>query len=45
MELGIIGLDRMGGSMALRLLNGGHRIIAYDPAKEAVAAIAAQGTI
>ena len=45
MELGIIGLGRMGGNMALRLLNGGHRIIVYDPVKEAVETIIAQGAI
>jgi len=30
MELGLIGLGRMGGNMALRLLQDGHRIVAYD---------------
>ncbi len=45
MELGIVGLGRMGGKMALRLLNGGHRIIVYDPAEEAREAIIAQGAI
>ncbi len=45
MELGMIGLGRMGGNMALRLLNGGHRIIVYDPAKEAVETIGAQGAV
>ncbi len=43
MELGIIGLGRMGGNMTIRLLNGDHRIIVYDPAKKAVEAIIAQG--
>lgn len=43
MELGIIGLGRMGGNMALRLLSGGHRITVYDPAKEAVETMVAQG--
>ena len=45
MELGIIGLGRMGGNMTLRLLNGGHRIIVYDPVKEAVETLTAQGAI
>ena len=31
MELGMIGLGRMGGNMAQRLLKGGHRVVAYDP--------------
>ncbi|MBI4302743.1 MAG: decarboxylating 6-phosphogluconate dehydrogenase [Chloroflexi bacterium] len=34
MELGMIGLGRMGSSMAHRLLNGGHHVVVYDPAKE-----------
>ncbi len=45
MELGIIGLGRMGGNMTLRLLNGGHRIIVYDPVKEAVETLTAQGAM
>lgn len=31
MELGMVGLGRMGGNMAQRLLEGGHSIVAYDP--------------
>ena len=31
----MIGLGRMGGSMARRLLNGGHRIVAFDPDENA----------
>ena len=30
MDLGMIGLGRMGGNMAQRLLLGNHRIITYD---------------
>jgi 6-phosphogluconate dehydrogenase len=30
MELGIIGLGRMGGNMARRLLRGGHNVFAYN---------------
>ena len=37
MELGMIGLGRMGGNMALRLLKGGHTVVAYDPNADAVA--------
>lgn len=32
--LGMIGLGRMGGSMALRLLRNGHRCIGYDPSSD-----------
>lgn len=31
MQLGMIGLGRMGGNMTQRLLNGGHSVVAYDP--------------
>jgi len=31
LELGMIGLGRMGGNMTQRLLRGGHRVVAYDP--------------
>ncbi len=43
MELGMIGLGRMGGNMVERLLKGGHRVVAYDPRAEAVQAAAQQG--
>ena len=36
MELGVIGLGRRGGNMAERLLAGGHRIVTYDPRREAI---------
>src|SRR5690349_6657954 len=39
MELGMIGLGRMGFNMARRLLAGGHRVIGYDRAAAAVEAL------
>lgn len=36
MELGIIGLGRMGGNMADRLHQGGHKIVGFDFSAEAV---------
>src|SRR3990172_7301782 len=30
MELGMVGLGRMGANMAERLLRGGHRVVGYD---------------
>lgn len=36
MELGMVGLGRMGGNMAQRLLTGGHHIVAFDPQPLAV---------
>jgi len=35
MELGMIGLGRMGANMAQRLARGGHRVIGFDPKPEA----------
>ena len=44
MELGIIGLGRMGGNMAQRLLTGGHRVVVYDPqATETISALVRAG--
>jgi 6-phosphogluconate dehydrogenase len=43
MELGMIGLGRMGGNMAQRLLSGGHQVVTYDRSSEAVATSEAQG--
>ncbi|MEE8466288.1 MAG: NAD(P)-binding domain-containing protein, partial [Dehalococcoidia bacterium] len=38
MELGMIGLGRMGGNMAQRLIMGGHRVVTYDRDPAAVTA-------
>ncbi len=35
MELGMIGLGRMGANMAQRLVRGGHRVVGFDPKDEA----------
>ena len=43
MEIGMIGLGRMGGNMAQRLLLGGHHVVAYDQNPDAIAANAANG--
>ena len=45
MEIGMIGLGRMGGNMVQRLLNGGHRVVTYDRSAEAVVASQSQGAI
>jgi 6-phosphogluconate dehydrogenase len=39
MQLGLIGLGRMGGNMARRLAAGGHTIVAWDRSPETVAAL------
>jgi 6-phosphogluconate dehydrogenase len=43
MELGLVGLGRMGANMARRLMRDGHRIVAYDVDPDAVAALVAEG--
>src|SRR2546423_11842432 len=35
-KLGIVGLGRMGGNMTVRLIRGGHEVVAFDPSDEAV---------
>src|SRR5205807_7170468 len=45
MEMGMIGLGRMGGNMALRLIKRGHRVVAFDLSQAAVQAHAAQGAV
>jgi 6-phosphogluconate dehydrogenase len=43
MQLGLIGLGRMGGNMARRLLAGGHSVVAWDRSADAVAALSTHG--
>jgi 6-phosphogluconate dehydrogenase len=43
MELGIVGLGRMGANMARRLMRDGHKIVAYDVNPEAVSKLADEG--
>ena len=38
MEIGLVGLGRMGANMARRLILGGHRVVTYDLDAEAVTA-------
>ena len=45
MELGMIGLGRMGGNMVQRLIRGGHRIVTYDRSEEAVKASESWGAV
>ena len=45
MELGMIGLGRMGANMVRRLMRGGHRCVAFDRATEAVTSLAADGAV
>jgi 6-phosphogluconate dehydrogenase len=43
MELGMVGLGRMGANMARRLMGDGHRIVAYDVNPDAVSELAGEG--
>ena len=43
MQLGLIGLGRMGGNMARRLIAGGHDIVAWDRSADAVTRVAGDG--
>ncbi|MBK8135242.1 MAG: decarboxylating 6-phosphogluconate dehydrogenase [Chloroflexi bacterium] len=43
MQLGMIGLGKMGANMTTRLLKGGHQIVAFDRNPEAVARSEAEG--
>jgi 6-phosphogluconate dehydrogenase len=43
MRIGMIGLGRMGGNIARRLMRGGHDLVVYDHGEQAVAALAGEG--
>jgi len=42
-ECGFIGLGRMGGAMARRLIDAGHQVTVYDPSAAATQALSASG--
>jgi 6-phosphogluconate dehydrogenase len=43
MQLGMIGLGRMGSNMVRRLMGGGHQCVVFDPNADAVKAIEKEG--
>src|SRR6195952_3093544 len=45
MQLGMIGLGRMGGNIVRRLMKHGHTGVVYDKDAKAVAALAADGAV
>ncbi|MCD4863046.1 MULTISPECIES: phosphogluconate dehydrogenase (NAD(+)-dependent, decarboxylating) [Pseudomonas] len=45
MQLGIIGLGRMGGNIARRLMKHGHEVAVYDRSAETVAGLGQEGAI
>jgi 6-phosphogluconate dehydrogenase len=45
MQLGMVGLGRMGANMAQRLMGAGHQCVAYDVHPEAVQALVKEGAV
>ncbi|MDQ3250034.1 MAG: NAD(P)-binding domain-containing protein, partial [Chloroflexota bacterium] len=45
MDIGIIGLGKMGANMAARLLAGGHRVVVFDLYEAAIVAAEAKGAV
>src|SRR5215467_12647194 len=45
MQLGMIGLGRMGANMVRRLLKGGHECVVFDMSKKAVAELAKEKAV
>jgi 6-phosphogluconate dehydrogenase len=45
MELGMIGLGRMGANMTERLVRGGHKVITFDRSAEAVQRVVDKGAV
>ncbi len=45
MQLGIIGLGRMGANIARRLMRGGHECVVFDIRPQSVAALAGEGAV
>ena len=43
MQLGLIGLGRMGGNMARRLIAGGHSVVGWDRSGDTVTSLASDG--
>src|SRR5919109_1296924 len=43
MQIGMVGLGRMGANMTTRLLRGGHQVVVYDRSDEAVRHAATEG--
>jgi 6-phosphogluconate dehydrogenase len=44
-QLGMIGLGRMGGNMVRRLLRAGHECVVFDASSDAVGALAKEGAV
>jgi 6-phosphogluconate dehydrogenase (decarboxylating) len=45
MQLGMVGLGRMGANLSRRLMRAGHEVVAFDLDAEAVARLARDGAV
>jgi 6-phosphogluconate dehydrogenase len=45
MQIGMIGLGRMGANMVRRILRGGHRCVVFDRSEQALSALAEPGAV
>jgi 6-phosphogluconate dehydrogenase len=45
MQIGVIGLGRMGGNITRRLIQNGHQVVVYDHDAKAVAALSGDGAV
>ena len=45
MQLGMVGLGRMGANLSRRLMRAGHEVVAYDVSPEAVEGLAGEGAV
>nr|WP_329604769.1 decarboxylating 6-phosphogluconate dehydrogenase [Pseudomonas fulva] len=45
MQLGIVGLGRMGGNIARRLMRAGHQVVVHDRNRDVIATLAGEGAI
>jgi len=45
MQLGMVGLGKMGGNMVRRWMRGGHSVVAFDASADAVKALSTDGAI
>ena len=45
MQIGMIGLGRMGANMVRRLMDGGHQCVVHDVSADAIRALAEHGAV
>src|SRR5437773_10920325 len=45
MQIGMVGLGRMGGNMARRLMRGGHKVVAWARNAKVVQELAGEGAV